>query len=139
MNIPFGVEKYNYKDILNLEFGIKNGDNNIHNFYVNMANIDDFFKKLSCDKQHIEKVKIPFNILHKIMGKTYVPSVRKRYNFDPLLRVYVKKNLKFINKDGSIISNIKSKTGTFTIVLDSLWISKYKYGIIWSIVEANIS
>ena len=141
MGIPFGIEKYNYKDILNIEFSNMNNNNTMYNFYSMISQIDKFFARLSYDKSIINKVYIPKKILQNISGKSYTPSIRSRpHKFDSLLRTYVKSNAVFHDTSNRHVNKkeIKSKSGIFTLNLNSLWISKNKYGLIWSIIDGEI-
>jgi len=141
MGIPFGIEKYNYKNILNIEFSKMNNDNAMYNLYSTISQIDKFFARLSYDKSIINKIRISKKVLQNISGKSYVPSVRTRpHKFDPLLRTYVKSNAIFHDTLNRYVEkkDIKSKSGIFILNLDSLWISKYNYGLIWFIIDGEI-
>jgi len=142
MKIPFGIEKYNYKEILNIEFSDMEKNNTMYNFHAKMSQIDNYFAGLSYKKNIIDKSRISRNILQELTNKSYTPSVKVRpHKFDSLLRIYTKKNISFHDPDGRYIdkNDIKSKSGIFILNLSSLWISKYNYGLIWSIDDGVLT
>ena len=142
MGIPFGIETYNYKNILNIEFSKMNNNNAMYNLYSTISQIDKFFSRLSYDKSIVSKIRISKKVLQNISGKSYVPSVRTRpHKFDPLFRTYIKDNIIFHDTLNRHVDkkDIKLKSGIFILKLDSLWISKYNYGLIWGIVDGEIT
>jgi len=145
MNIPFGVEKYKYKDILNLEFSNVN-TNKMYNFLTAIKQIDNFFINIMTnDIKYKIKNKLPYNLLENIKGKSYVSCIKYRKNFDSLFRTHLRKtknNIKSIFKDTDDrllnIMDLKTNNGNFNIELESLWISNDSYGIIYYINEGVI-
>jgi len=122
LNVPFGIEKYNYKYIANLELG--DGADKFHN---TLLNIDKFFMRMSSDRNFIKK----FNninmsirdLFRKIYGKTYISCIKNRHGHPSLLRTYI--------KDPNVYCDIKGMSGNFKLHLSTLWISKYNYGLIY--------
>lgn len=142
MAIPFGVEKYNYKEIVNLEFTGLNENNSVYNFYSKIKQIDTFMINLSKYENFAEKLKFTpsQDLLNKLRGKDYVSCIRQRPGkFDSLLRVHIKKTgkkytteiVKYVEgqKVYTSLSEIKGKSGKFRLELGSLWITNTKFGL----------
>nr|QBK88853.1 MAG: uncharacterized protein LCMiAC01_05350 [Mimivirus LCMiAC01] len=135
MALPFGVERYKYKDVLNIEF---NDSNNSKNMYNTMLQIDNFFMRLSSDKNMMKKMTHETNIYNKIHDKTYKSCVRTNQGHHPLFRTHIKnKKIKsLINERSKLRASSEENLtkpihGYFKLHLSSLWISKYDYGLTW--------
>lgn len=151
MNLPFGIERYNNKDILNAEF-TNNKDNFIYNFYNTVKQVDRFMEKLSTDNDH--KFKLTRDntaLLNRIHDKSYVESIKKRpEKFDPLFRLHLKSNknvytTKFfsLNKDTQEKkylqpSSIKGRMCILTIELSSVWTTSDSYGLLWYVDSIRV-
>ena len=138
MKIPFGIEKYNFKEIVNLEF-INTKNNDVQNFLSSIKEIDSFFFKLKYQNFYNDlDCKINEN---NFLDKYYISCLRFKDNFNPLLRVHLKKNKNaiksiFYKKDSSEEINpynIKGSIGTFTIEIGNIWFSNTDFGLIWYI------
>ena len=143
MNMPFGREIYCYKDIMNIEFTNYKQDNIMYNMFTTIQHIDKFFRKLSNSNysKYLSKNMRYSNTLN-LNGKQYDSFIKYRpNNFAPLLRTHIKKNTTFINKiDKQLVdyNNLKSKYGKFSLHFGTLWVTKYKYGIIVYITDGTI-
>lgn len=131
--VPFGVEKFYSKYIMNLSFHNLDTNNDTHNFYSSMLDIDTFF-------MNIKEMDIPTDIKLLIGNKMYVSCIRVSDGYKPLLRTHIKiikKKIitKFISHNDPELciseKNIKNKKGYFTIELGGLWINNDSYGLIW--------
>ena len=113
MKIPYGVEKYNYNQILNIEFSDIKKNDMMYNKYIIFSTVDSFFSKLTYNK----KLQRKFGVC--LYNKSYIPSIRTS-RLSSLLRTYIKKNTVFCDKDGVSINkkDIKSKSGIFILKLD---------------------
>ena len=142
MNMPFGREVYYHKDIMNIEFTNYKQDNEMFNMFTTIQHIDSFFRKLSDSKYLIKKMKYG-NINKEIYGKQYDPCIKYRpHKFSPLLRTHIKKNTIFTDdtdKQPIEYNNLKSKYGKFSLHIATLWVSKYKYGLIIYITDGTIN
>lgn len=141
VNIPFGVEKYNFKDIINVEFTNLKGSNEVYNFYTQIKQIDEFLTNLNKednkDTHSVDFINnLNYELVNNIKGKTYISCIRENKKYDPMLRTHVRKTKKMIkskvykNKKEFPILSMKRDKGFFTIELGSLWISDDSYGII---------
>lgn len=145
MKIPFGLEKYLHKEILNLEFTNCDKDNEMYNFFTQMKQIDKFMKKLSYMNDNMI-TEIPKDILESIKDKKYMPCIKYRPNkFDNLLRVHVKKQgnkilTKFVDQNNNPVfsDTLKEKSGHFILELAFLWISKDNYGLTWYVTAGKL-
>jgi hypothetical protein len=133
VNIPFGVENYNSKYILNLEYL---NNNFSHNQIVEIKKIENFFSNLK-DKN------ISLHLKEELEDKTFSSSLNKRKDsilFRTHLKVQKKNIISEFKKNNSLIifNELKSHVGYFNIELKSLWTSKDKYGLIWIVKNGSI-
>jgi hypothetical protein len=144
LKCPFGVEKYFFKEIINLEFTNYKNKNYSYNNFAKISQIDEAFNKLNIDKEHVNNFKHLSNFfLGEIKELNYMPSIKTRpENFDPLFRIHLKKskntittNFFFKKKDGkyehSSVNDIKDKMLEIEIELSNIWIKNNDYGLIW--------
>lgn len=155
MLIPFGIEEYNDKMIMNLEF-INYEKGMMKRFYDDIVKLDNYFKKINTIENHE-------NII-KLENKEYKSMVKIRNNFPPHLRVHLKKNknmiiTKFysnekehrkyetINKQGhnnyygKPLSYMDIKKGDKCIAeieLTSIWNHEKSYGLLFSVKKIII-
>jgi hypothetical protein len=144
MLAPFGPEKYNYRDILNLEFTNKDKNNDVYNFFSDINAIDAFLSKLSYNVELQTKINLDQDIKNLIKGKSYLSCIRPRSQF-PLLRTHFQTKGKTVNtaitdSNGSLqqMDKIKGKTVVAIIKLGSLWATNDSYGINWITEIINI-
>lgn len=144
LNMPFGLEVYNHKEIINLDIPLKKGDNSVHNFHVNVSEIERFFNRCTYDDKITEQYKIQKNFHQDMKLKEFVPCLKKRSTFEPILRAHLKKQGSVIKtrfqKNGQRVSldDLKDASGEFIIILDSVWIKNGKCGLLWIISKANL-
>jgi hypothetical protein len=142
---PFGVEKYLFKEIINLEFTNYKNKNYSYNNYSKINQIEEAFNKLNTDSVHTNNFKHLYgSFLNDLKGLDFLPSIKMRPDkFDPLFRVHLKKTKNLIttkifkkNKDkyehGSI-HDIKDKMLEVELELSTIWIKNNDYGLIWLI------
>jgi hypothetical protein len=129
--VPFGIENFGNKLILNLEFSKYKTNNCVYNFYAIIKSLEKY-------------VNTSLNISSN--KETYVSCIKDRPEpYEPLLRTNIKKYGK------KIITNIVSKCNTKTLEdinknsyihveleLNNIWISNGKYGINWDIITIFI-
>tara|TARA_B100002019_G_scaffold264715_1_gene253734 strand:- start:161 stop:739 length:579 start_codon:yes stop_codon:yes gene_type:complete len=146
LNIPFGIEDYNNKKILNLEFKNIKLNNNLYNLYSNIKNVESFFINLN-KNENIIKRPFPNNLLNDIKNKKFISSIKDKENFDPLFRIHLKKvKRKYLttfkkkkNNEEILYHEIKKMNGIFCICLKSLWISNDSYGLIWNLQSSILN
>jgi len=112
--IPFGVEKYNYKEIINLEIKNSKKDNIQLNNISAIRNLEKYFK----DRPEFG-------------SKFFKSTIRNNYGYDPLIRTHLKKSGKNTTtnvKNGSL-HNLKNTVADITIELSSIWTTTDSYGI----------
>lgn len=137
MYIPFGIEKYNNKYILNLELKFKNMNNESNNFYAYLKQLDLFFANLI----EIPKI-LPHGMVAEITGKEY-NSILKTSPSNFLFRVYSKNPKIFMfDENGTEIlctsADIKDKNCICDIELDNLWTYGNKYGLVFNVTSIQI-
>lgn len=136
VKIPFGIEKYNYKYIINIEF-IKN---NTHMNYVNnIKAIDSVMKNLYVNKDNYNKISNDFK--ENIKNKQYSSCLREKVNMNPLLRTHLKmrsnKIITTINNTDNIM-NLKNNFCNIDIQLTNIWSTPYNYGFVIYINNIDI-
>lgn len=121
--IPFGVEKYGNKEIINLEFDTLN-DNDQLNYSTTIKYIDSIFAKIKKES----KIYMPPGFKKKMENKYFSLSTKERGYGKVHHRCYMKNG-----GDFSILSidNIKVLNVCAEIELDHLWIHNDMYGIVW--------
>lgn len=137
--IPFGVEKYNGKSIVNIEINPKK--NNIHyNYYSIITEFEEEFKK----KDTITYKKL----LTDIENKGYYPNIREsksgyiiRSNIFTIPEIYCKITGK--DKTQSIkqkmnIKDINKVKANIELELGSLWVNQNNYGIMWYVKKIEV-
>lgn len=140
LKIPFGVEKYNYKRIVNLQFIDYKKNNSLYNFYSCLKQLDNFFYRLSYDttvNNHFSP-----NLIEQLKGKQYIPFMKKSYA--PILRTHLRETAKKLItevKQGDTYVELDDLKGVFCtakIELGSLWITDTSYGVTWYVNEINV-
>lgn len=136
---PFGIEKYNNKYIINIEFTGYKENNNVYNFLNKIKQMDYFFERIKWDKNIKKEASyITEEFIEEIKDKEYKSCIKNRpNNYDPLLRVYImeikqKMITKFINKEKQNIielNKIKEMKGEYMLLIDKIWINKKNYGL----------
>ena len=128
VKIPFGIEKYNYKYIINIEF-IKN--NKHLNYVNNIRAIDNVMKHLYENKDDYNKISNGFK--EDIKDKQYSSCLREKVKMNPLLRTHFRmksnKIIKKINNTDNIM-NLKNKFCNIEIELVNIWTTQYNYGFV---------
>lgn len=137
LSMPFGVEKYYGKDIVNLSFNTK--DNASNNFLATLRSIDSFFQKLQMEEDFAKNLqnKLPEGFLEKIKGKGYKSCIKQVGTFPPLLRCHLKRRgdniiSKFYESDKKTTCNpyqIAKRSGNMTIELGFLWVTNDIFGL----------
>lgn len=130
LNMPFGIEEYKNKYIINIEF-----DNNItKKFYDDISEIDNYFRCLN-------SIESNNNNIIDLSNKSYYPIINNRRNdCNSLMRTHIKKNRNKIitickndSKEISIFDIDKKQKAIFELELNNLWVFNDKYGILTNI------
>ena len=138
LNIPFGIEDYNNKKIINLELMNIKSNKDVYRMYSEIKSIELFFENFIKNSEIIDR-DLPNNLLDDIKNKSFISCIKDRENSNALFRVHIKKIKRkyltvFKKKNSEILyNNIKGEKGIFIICLKSLWISNDNYGLIWSL------
>ena len=118
MKLPFGIENYNNKRIVNLEFSNKDDNNYMYNLYSTLKGMEN---KISTDN-YIEN-----NL--DLNGKEFVSCIRQNGKFDPLIRVNV-------TNDVNIVDDIKKQqVVSGCIRLKKIWIWNNKWGLWFDVIN----
>jgi len=138
LKIPFGIEIYNYKKLINFEFVKMDTNENMHNFYKNIRQLENHFAKMDT----IE-----------LKNKQFVSCIKPRPgnnggdDFDPLLRIHLKtrsdKILTTFHDKNNImlmsLNDIKNKYTNCTIEVGVLWISYYNFGLTFYLNDCRMT
>lgn len=138
LKIPFDIELYNSKYIINFELTDKNNNKDILNLYESIKQIENYFANF--EKNADNKNLIHTNLLNEIKNKQFISCIKPRPGkFDSLLRVHLRSKGKTIinefnkNENGKIVKimphEIKDMMADIEIEIGSLWISKMSYGL----------
>jgi hypothetical protein len=141
LKCPFGVEEYAGKAIINLEFHNHETNNLSYNNYAIMKQIDDAFNKLNTQNPDINKfVHIPKQLLNEMDKCYYSPLIKPRSDYDPLVRVHLKKiqntiatqcNIKINNQlEPTSVYEIKGHALEVEFELSSMWFVGDTYGVV---------
>ena len=130
LNIPiifshFGIEKYNKKDILNLE--LQNSNNLNNNIISLIKEIDNYFSELGILKPEFKN----FNYMSPI----------KNISEDKInLRCHLSNKLKIKTKDNSPESFIlKKKNFKIQLEFSSVWLYNDSFGIILTVNSIDLT
>jgi len=130
LDIPFGIETYNYKEIVNFEFKNKDTNNIVLNCYNKIKQLDNYFRTKLIEQYS------------DFRNKQYVSCLRSNDKYNPLLRTHIKKKSKnmltrFREKDEDVFPNtIKGKKCKKIILeVNNLWITDSSYGLVLYIDE----
>jgi hypothetical protein len=138
--LPFGIEIYNGKHILNFEVETER-NNDLYNFYALIYKMENILQNLG--NNEIEDLNIKSNhqqIANLIKGKQFVPCIKnglKGY----LIRSYVNKGVEIKSNDGNnffTMAQTKGKLAKVTLEIGNLWIMPDTYGYILNITDIII-
>lgn len=135
--IPFGIEHYQNKKILNIELP---NNNRVHNFMATIQHMDSIFEQLfsSEELQNTLKYKISRNMIDNLKNKQFINSIKSGNKYNPKIRTHVKHQLKIKNANGNILmphTDLKKTSGICEIILDSIWINDDSYGLVYYVNE----
>jgi hypothetical protein len=135
VDMPFGIEDYNDKKILNFE--LRNDKNYHYNYYSHFNSIDSKLIEL------INSPNTQINLKQIFNNKTFVPTPKKsifghtiRTHITTTSQIYVlvKNNKKII-----LPHSDKSKYfGDIHLILRGLWYNDTSYGLYWMIDNINV-
>jgi hypothetical protein len=124
--IPFGVEIYNCKEIINIEIQPKNNES-----YNYISIIESIENKIKNSKLDILKNK---NLIPSIKDSKYGKILRTHLIKDP--EIYIKS--KTDTKINLMKTNLKNSESNVIISLKGIWIKDDTYGLYWSLSECEI-
>ena len=124
--IPFGVEIYNQKEIVNIEIQPKN--NELYNYISIIESIENKIKTSTID---ILKNK---NLIPTIKDSKYGKILRTHLSNDP--EIYIKS--KSDSKINLMKTNLKKSESNVTISLKGIWLKDESYGLFWSLSVCEI-
>lgn len=133
--IPFGIENFNDRSIVNIEINPK-----IDNYHYNIfAHINAFEKSIG--DLHNSK-NIGFGLKCDISNKGYYPNIRESKS-GYIMRSYINTDAKIhgmINNVNTQLSvqNIKQTISNVKLELGILWINDNNFGILWHLKEIEI-
>ena len=136
MFIPFGLESYQKKAIVNIEF--PKNDNFSNNFLGDIQQIDKFFLGLKSESfREFYRLQIPKDLIDNIEKKLYVSCLRQKDGFQPMLRTHAKTkgvSIQSVFYDSSQnvvpIGEIKKRYAKLTLEIGPIWYTNTSYGIV---------
>ena len=130
--IPFGVEKYNNKYILNIEFE----KSNIHNNYIStLSNLENKI----INKKYSTEVNIESCLVNKKFLTCLKPSI-----LGHILRAHISDltDIFILKKDSSHMSidkeNLKGTNVNIELTLKGIWINDDSFGFYWNVGNVQI-
>jgi len=142
LHIPFGIELYNRKEILN--FSLIDNNNERHNFIHYIKTLEKIFEEISNKKSPLLPfIKFPPDFIKDINQKENVKTLRSSNN-SYLLRTHLSKNTEIIklNNNKKIYiekKDILNKKCSCELELSRIWIYKNKYGLLWNVNKIVIA
>jgi len=124
--IPFGVEIYNTKEIVNLEIQPKNNES--YNYISIIESIENKIKN-----SHLDMIKTK-NLIPSIKESKYGKILRTHLITKP--DIYIKSKLD--TKINLMKSNLKNSETNVIITLKGIWLNNDSYGLYWSLSECEI-
>jgi hypothetical protein len=130
ISIPFGVEEYQGKQILNIEV-----DNEKHNNYLS---------RLEFIENKIEQADFDPNIINILKNKTFTPTIKTSLK-GKTIRTHLMKNtdiyikLKNGNKMNIDYTNLKNSTANVLIELKGIWVTGTNFGLYWNVKDINVT
>ena len=131
--IPFGVETYNNKYILNIEFETKS---NIHNNYIStLSNLENKI----INKIYQTEVNVESCLVNKKFISSLKPSV-----LGNILRTHISDStdIYILKKDSSKMQldkdNLKGTNVNIELTLKGIWINDETYGFYWNVGNVQI-
>lgn len=153
INIPFGIETYNNKHILNLELYKYKENNNVYNFYCLIQQLEAQIKKVISEKYPELKSKefissfkerdFPILRTHlKIIRKKVITKImRKKSNFKIEKRKIANPFGQLANTNSDILSIndlVPKSKGVVDIELRELWVHDVTYGLLWIVTSCEV-
>lgn len=131
--IPFGLEKFNNKHILNLEF-----DKNIntHNNYISV--LTSLENKI-INKTYETEINVESNLVNKSFTKSIKDSILGfilRTHLSDSTEIFILK--KDLSKMPIEKENLKGTNVNIELTLKGLWINDEKYGLYWNVNNIQI-
>ena len=133
VNVPFGLEKFFDKEIINIELLDNNNDHN--NIMSQLYSIDSKIKNKIFSSE--------INVRQMLTGKDFI-SVIKQSKLGNILRTHPTSNCESYiqKKDGEkflvSLCNVKNTTCDVKITLKGIWIKNDTYGLYWTMSNINI-
>lgn len=146
--LPFGIESYAGKFILNLEINPEQS-NEMYNFYSSLYQIDNILQNLSlttpteqtCETDQIQNDSDNRNQIKALVkGKQFTSCIRNGKN-GFLIRTYVKQGISIHSKDNKEfykMSELKGRNVWVELELGNLWIMPDSYGYILNVADITV-
>jgi hypothetical protein len=137
--IPFGVEQYNKKELVNIELLTHTNDQINFNNTVRM--IDKLYHQFSDENIKINNtfpfINLPVGFINEVSKMEYMPCIKPSMN-GIIVRCHLKPNVSIYKKVNNNImyctkDDIKKSNCIIELELGNIWIYNNKYGLIWYI------
>jgi hypothetical protein len=138
--VPFGIEQYNNKEIIN--FQIKTTNNDQYNFKNFVLSIDKIYEQFSLkdDDSKLPFVVLPQDFIKTVQNLEFSNSYKQDKN---LIRTHAVKNIEIFTMNNNkkeilLKNNIKGKNCICEFELSNIWIHNNSYGLLWNVINIEI-
>jgi hypothetical protein len=146
-DIPFGIELYNKKEILNINIYDNTEDTNkkinLVSYLKLLEKIYEQFSNKQSETKTLPFVNLPIGFTKEVSGKEFSTTIKPGHKGGVFLRTHLAKDIKVYKLDGDkkvecLRTEIKGKRCSLVLELNSLWMYGTKYGFIWYVHEIII-
>ena len=134
---PFGVEDWYGKSIINIELNKENEKHQKITERIHM--IDNFFANMPVEKLNYF---LPKELIESLENKQFKPSIVQNSDFKPVMKTYARLGkrspLKIIKNGEKYTDDIKDQFGTFQILLSTLWVNNWGFGLNWTVEHIEL-
>lgn len=138
--IPFGIERYNNKDIINLTI---DKSSNINLNFIHFINtLERIYKQFSDkDNNNLPYVKLPPDFINDVCHRDYIYSFKKNQS-GYIWRTHLRNDniYKIENNKKTLIEkkDIINRKCICEIECSYIWLYGTKYGLIWNVINLEI-
>lgn len=143
-NLLFGLESYNKKEILNVEFR-SDQDNETRNFVHHLKTLEKSYEQFSLDvfDKDLPFLTLPPGFIKEAKGKTFTNSIKDNGKNSTIVRMHTKNvNIYKKDKDGKQIpctrDDVKGKKAIIDFELGNLWMYGANYGLLWYVTNIEL-
>jgi hypothetical protein len=142
--IPFGIELYNKKEILNINLYDNEVDTNKKintlNYLKLLEKIYEQFSNKKIESKNLPFVSLPFGFTKEVENKEFLTTIKPGHKGGVFVRTHLAKSIKVYKlEDGKKVEcvrpDLKGKKCSLILELNSMWMYGGKYGFLWYVHE----